>query len=285
MFDSNVVFVTIDCCRFDAAQAAKLPFMRSVGALHCAQTYGTYTLPAHMSYFAGYLPKVVDGEPIDYYSRGAKQLWRLSTARQKPAGKVGLLMEGATIVEGYRRRGYYCLGAGGVRWFRSTLLTSHFDDFRFWGCDDATDVFAPRSPDDFALHHADELAQQLRPHKRWFLFLNAQETHAPYDVGFGHPSETWAALAKAQPLWGGKRCEPANAPDSRDFELLRAAQIRALEAVDERLAYLMDRLPGPKLVVICGDHGEAFGENGLYGHGFPAAEVVHVPLLVGTLAG
>lgn len=57
----------------------------------------------------------------------------------------------------------------------------------------------------------------------------------------------------------------------------------ALEGVDIRLGLLIDRLPKPLLVVICGDQGECFGEDGHWGHGYPHAAVMDVPLLIGVV--
>jgi hypothetical protein len=105
--NANVVLVTIDSCRADTFERASTPFLRSLGPVLKAETYGTFTLPAHMAFLAGYLPKVVNGPVVDYYSRGGRQLWRLAGSRKKAVDKVGLLLEGSTIVEGYRRRGYY----------------------------------------------------------------------------------------------------------------------------------------------------------------------------------
>ncbi|MBI3797541.1 MAG: hypothetical protein HY268_11330 [Deltaproteobacteria bacterium] len=36
----------------------------------------------------------------------------------------------------------------------------------------------------------------------------------------------------------------------------------------------------PTTVVVCSDHGECFGENGLYGHAFYHERVMEVPLLI-----
>ena len=46
---------------------------------------------------------------------------------------------------------------------------------------------------------------------------------------------------------------------------------------------LTNLLPKPILVAVRGDHGEAFGERNRYGHGFPAKEVMEVPLIYGVI--
>ena len=60
-------------------------------------------------------------------------------------------------------------------------------------------------------------------------------------------------------------------------------QVRAAGFLDkmtgELLAYIRRR-GRPATVVICGDHGECFGEQGLYGHAFYHEKVMEVPLLI-----
>jgi hypothetical protein len=68
--------------------------------------------------------------------------------------------------------------------------------------------------------------------------------------------------------------------DSSGFSLLHKAQISALESLDCKINRLLDLIPKPLLLVISGNHGECFGEDGLWGHGFPHPRVMQVPLLI-----
>jgi hypothetical protein len=282
----QIIFITLDCCRFDTTQLADIPFMRSLGEIRRAQSYGTYTLPSHISCFVGYLPNVIEEPLAEYYSRTVLQLWRLKTARVKDPKYIAIPLEGDNIFEGYKKKGYFCLGTGGVRWFRSKLLTQYFDKFFYWGCDDYNDVFAQREKNDFSLLHTDEIICELKKYDKWFLFINSQETHVPYDVGDGIAVELKQILKKANPLWGGKM---KNTDEkyllNNELKLLHNMQIKALEEVDKRIKYLVNSFSGTKLIVICGDHGEAFGENDMYGHGFPNKVVTDVPLLISIVDG
>ena len=286
----NVLFIVADCCRYDTAAEANIPNIRGLGELRRALTFGTYTLPAHASFYAGYIPNVVEPPLEDYYSRQRRQLWRLTGARHREHATVGLMLEGRDIFEGYRRLGFYTLGAGGVRWFRNPALTSVFDHFFFWGNDDRTDVFADREPANFPLEHMEEILQQLSGREKWFLFVNTPETHAPYDGAGPLPAAARSLLDKAKPRWGGKysllpECEIA----ATELASLRQYQVRSLEEIDRRLGRMIRALLSlpparPLLVVFCADHGESFGENMMFGHGFPAEEVMNVPLVIGTVA-
>jgi arylsulfatase A-like enzyme len=116
------------------------------------------------------------------------------------------------------------------------------------------------------------------------LFVNVSETHVPYDFGDAIDPEVKDILDRARLLWGGKRYNEHRvriAPE--EFARLHQAQIQAVEAVDTKIGELLSALTGPVMLVVCGDHGEAFGEDGLYGHGFPHPAVIEVPLIVGFI--
>lgn len=283
--DCNMALITLDSCRFDSLAMASTPWISSLGPVRRAHSFGLYTLPSHMSMFCGYPPNVRELPLQDYYSRERKQLWRLSRGRAKPSSSVEVLLEGATIIEGYRRRGAFTLGVGGVRWFTSPLLTSHFDRFLFWGPDDYASFFRDRRRDEFALEHHREIAEALRPHPRWFLFVNCIETHVPYDTGVEpQPDEVRRIIERAEPIWAGRlsRRFETDVTDA-DLGVLHARQIRACEVIDRRLERLFGDLPRPCVVYICGDHGECFGDGLKWGHGFFDEKVLEVPVVCGVL--
>ncbi len=57
------------------------------------------------------------------------------------------------------------------------------------------------------------------------------------------------------------------------------AQRASLEYVDRELALLFTELKD-YFAVICGDHGDCWGEDGLWGHGFYHPRVMEVPMVV-----
>jgi hypothetical protein len=275
----------VDCCRFDTAGLASTPTLDGLGPLRRAVTSGTFTLPAHMAFFSGYFPNVMDLPHEDYYSREARQLWRLGRAKQKDRDTYHLLLEGDTLWEGFRRAGYYQMGAGGVRWFLTKTLTEGFDDFLFRGPADYSNWFAERGPDDFVLARPDILAERLPAGRPWFLFVNALETHAPYNDGATpFPEEARDVISRGTPIWAGRSGQILHTDLTRaDYQLLHRLQVQALKTVDARLAALFDLLPKPFVALVCADHGECFGEGGRWGHGFPAEPVMTVPMWVGAV--
>ncbi|HVV66500.1 MAG TPA: sulfatase-like hydrolase/transferase [Candidatus Saccharimonadales bacterium] len=281
---TNVLFITLDCCRYDTFEAAHLPHLKSISAGVPAYTHGTYTLPAHMSFFMGYLPVATTSEE-PYLNPAVRQLWRLDSGRPRSLETVGVKLSGATILEGYKRLGFQTIGAGGVRWFRNPTLRSLFDTFLFYGPAEETSVFAPREHDSFALNHQSEILRHILPNQNFFLFINCLETHVPYDTGDKVVSAKYRdIMRRSKSLWGCKA--PANELSQvrpEELRLLHDLQKSALETVDKRIGALLDKLPRPLLLVVTGDHGECFGEDGLWGHGIPRPKVMEVPLIVSIL--
>ena len=285
--EHDVALITLDSLRADVAGEALLPTLAALGPMRRAASYGSFTLPAHAAIFGGFLPNVTEEPQWDYYSRERRQLWRLGRARKQAVARAGLMLQGDDIVTGFRSAGYRTIGAGGVRWFSAGHFPQLFDSFRYWGPDgDSSDKFAERRPGDFALDHLDELVEQVTRAPRAFLFVNAAETHAPYTRGDAPgDAETQRIVRAWSGHWNGAAVVPADARARADMAALRAAQRAAVEAVDGKLARLFAALPRPTLVVVCADHGEAFGEQGWWGHNQPIPEIMTVPLWMGVVPG
>jgi len=112
--EKNVVFVTVDSCRYDVAKEAHIPFIKSIGELRKAYTHGSFTVPAHHSFFIGHLPAVLEEPLKDYYSEAACQLWRIKTGRTLGEKRpCGLLFREQNVITGYRNLGFKVLGVGG----------------------------------------------------------------------------------------------------------------------------------------------------------------------------
>lgn len=64
-------------------------------------------------------------------------------------------------------------------------------------------------------------------------------------------------------------------------ESLWKLQVACVEYLDARMGDLLaffNETGRDVTVVLCGDHGECFGENGLFGHGFYHPKVMEVPM-------
>ncbi len=237
-----------------------------------------------MSFFMGYLPIVQElKEP--YYAPGVRQLWRLRSGRSRKLESVGIMLDGKNILDGYRRLGFHVIGSGGVRWFMNKTLSELFDTFLFFGPDDKTSVFTKRTKKDFSLNHITEILKETQGDDTLFLFINSSETHVPYDFGEGIYSKTVEnIIQKAAPIWGCKKFYlDAVKVTKSELQVLHKAQITALESIDKKIEKLVELLKKPLLLVICGDHGECFGEGMNWGHGYPLSKVLEVPLLIAII--
>ncbi|WP_327696849.1 sulfatase-like hydrolase/transferase [Streptomyces sp. NBC_00459] len=82
-----------------------------------------------------------------------------------------------------------------------------------------------------------------------FLFVNVSATHVPHGHYTGDSVDSWRS------------------------------QAAALAYADEHLGRLVDGLTAKKrwLIIMCADHGDAFGEDGYHGRGIAHPTVLNVP--------
>lgn len=291
MKNKNVVFITLDSCRYDTTQKAKIPTIQSLGQIKKAYTHATYTVPAHTAFFTGHLPAVFEQPLSDYYSEPVSQLWRIKTGKGRDRS-AGIVFDAQNVLEGYRNLGFSIVGAGGVTQFADGSYLRNFfkdDEFMYFGRNLDEEPLQPRNVEEFPLHNLDDIESRIRDKDKWFLFINCPETHYPYDVGNGFPEEVkkyYPDLFKQLNL--RENNNPADIPDTI-YTTLHDMQVKALEYVDERIKKLVDILPKSKdiLIIIAGDHGESFGEifNGKkrWGHLMPTKQVSEVPLLIDVI--
>jgi arylsulfatase A-like enzyme len=289
--ERDVIFVTLDSCRYDIARDSSTPNLDRLGSLVEAETAGTYTLPAHAAFFSGRLPT-----PVGSYYQIAHDrysfIWRSGAARVA-RDAAPIVLDGTTVMDHYRRRGYRVVGAGGVGLFDPTeprnWLPTLFEEFHYFGPSRRTDMVLLRTirnrSDRLALSHSETLAQRCADAERFFLFVNCPSTHFPYTT----PHSTLTAalvplLTKVAELQYTKRGVAAGELTVDDSRVLMDMQRNALEWADERLGVLFTLLEHRRpLVVVCADHGEEFGEGGRFGHGHPHRSVTTVPLWSGVL--
>jgi arylsulfatase A-like enzyme len=75
---------------------------------------------------------------------------------------------------------------------------------------------------------------------------------------------------------GDNPCVPFS--DDNDAQEARRRQVLALEWVDGQLAALLEAF-SESTVILCSDHGDCWGEDGLWEHGISHEKVLEVPLL------
>ena len=258
MNPSSVLMITLDSCRFDTFEAASVPAIRQVATVWKAQAPSHFTFGSHAAMFVGFTPGVTQDQKPFLNPKFAR-LFRLSYAGHEGVAPPGFTVSGDNIVDGFRRAGYATLGTAAMGWFDpatgvSETLRHGFEAFQFVG------PAGVRSQVAWLDQHIEEAAE--RP---VFAFLNVGETHVPYYFE-GAP---WSR--------DDNPCVPFQTVDrSADC---RSRQIACVEYVDRQIEGLLKRFEDATIVV-CADHGDCWGEDGLWEHGVSHEKTLTVPLVI-----
>jgi hypothetical protein len=282
----NVLFVTVDSCRFDVARKATLPFLNKIATLRKAEAPASYTLPSHMSFFIGILPILKDGDKN--YLPGIEQIWR-STSAKKRNKAVAVQFNNKTIIDYYIENNYIVAGAGGVSFFsnsKNNILPNLFPKFLYFEKPKGLPSYmnVPRSIDQFPLGNIEKLVKLLNKKDPFFLFINCPETHVPFDSPDVQVSNEYKKTIKhyyAIDCIKYKKVSSNLRMTQNEREILLSAQRKSLEWIDKRLKLLLDKIPDnnlPTLLLVVSDHGEEFGEGGRYGHAHIHKTITEVPL-------
>jgi membrane-anchored protein YejM (alkaline phosphatase superfamily) len=261
-YTENFVLATFDSCRYDAYEAAQTPVLDSYLRMKQAYSQATYTYASHASMFQGMLPHVFESE--DYYNRFNRQLWRLAHRKAGQEPRVSFPKGSRSIIDGFNRLGYFTCGIAAMAWFKNNwFLRQHWQAFKWTG-------IAGRLQVEWTL-------EQVKKHSNrpFFAFINFGETHSPFRYDIDPGSEGDAAARKSS------RKGARSSEDWTFDEEKWRAQVECLEFLDARIGDLLDgfaALGKDVTLVVCGDHGECFGEEGLYGHGFYHPKVMEVPM-------
>ncbi len=288
--EHNIRLITVDSCRYDTAQKAFTPNIDQVGKLRKAETSGSYTYPAHQSFFLGDLPRILDGSRE--YLPGINQIWRSLGARKLTGNKSILLpFDAKNIIEYYQQIGHNVQGFGGVGFFNThnpnNTLPSLFDNFMFFGgaANLAPSEKMPRSPESLPFGNIDTILERTQ-REPYFLFVNSPTTHIPYDIPTTNVDDEYKDLIIRTFDEHGKKKKYSQETlpfTTEEILYLKMLQVAALEWVDQQIGELFSQLPlsYPTITIICGDHGEEFGDNGRFGHAHPDETVMTVPVWSG----
>ena len=122
-------------------------------------------------------------------------------------------------------------------------------------------------------------------------FVHLNDAHWPYS-----PTAPFHKAATERPTWrlAWNRAytqqkmfdedNPSSPAESKKMDIMKDLYLGAVRQVDYHLETLFTSIPEKVLrntiVVIFGDHGDAFGEKGEVGHNVPTPEVTHVPMIL-----
>ncbi len=245
----DLVWITLDTLRYDAAQqlfeSGRLPglarFLPPDG-WELRHSPGSFTFAAHQAFFAGFLP--TPARPGRH-----PRPFAVAFAGSETSTRTTCVFDTPDIVSGLAGRGYHTVCIGGVGFFNKTsplgqVLPAMFAESHW------EPGFAPtqaRSADRQVRRALQCLQAQTG---RTFLFLNISAIHAP-----------------------NRHYLPGLSEDTLQ------SHMAAMAYVDQALTPLFDALAkrGGAWVMICADHGTAYGEDGYYGHRLAHPVVWNVP--------
>ncbi|MGC9539904.1 STM4013/SEN3800 family hydrolase [Streptomyces sp. UG1] len=246
---TSILFVTLDSLRYDVARTAFdegfTPSLKSLlpeGGWERRHTPGSFTLPAHMAFFSGFLPKVPQ-------PKQPPRLWECRPPAFKTVPMETFVFDAPNLLKGLGQHAYRTVCVGGVTYFSretplGSVLPALFDEdhWRPEFCSPETD--STRHQVDQAI----ELAERYggRP---LYLFVNVSATHVPHGHYIGESRDTLAS------------------------------QRAALSYADSHLGRLITTLTAKRrwLIIMCADHGDAFGDDGFHGRGIAHPAVMNVP--------
>lgn len=254
----SVLFITLDSCRLDTFIAADAPALKAVAPVHEAQAPSHFTYGSHAAMFIGFTPGVA-GVAARFLNPKFARLFRLSRAGFAGHAEPGFEIEGRDIIHGFRNAGYRTVGTAAMGWFdpaspASGTLIDGFDDF-FFVAGAGVGRQVAWAQDMLSRHASRDV----------LLFVNVGETHVPYHFE-GAP---WDAADNP--------CVPFQAVDRR--AACRERQRACCEHADRALAPLLARFRHATTVV-CADHGDCWGEDGLWEHGISHPMTLTVPLIM-----
>jgi arylsulfatase A-like enzyme len=274
----NLVLITYDSCRFDSAQAAHAPNLARLGQIEARYSYASWTAPSHFTFLMGLVPH--RSPPHVYASEVYKQDFRRWSDRLDISDlHFETFLPQLSLPGMLKRHGYRTVARVSMPVLNPfTVLNNAFDDYRLMP-----------NHNDFKGMIADIQFSRDQPS---FHFLNLGETHYPYmleDSALPHISGLHGVaktLARGEDAGGhvaGAQEMDIDAFFSGDvMRGLHAQQIRCVEYLDGLLGALYDKAPADTWFMIMGDHGEAFGEGGYFGHGPVMHEkVFQVPFVEG----
>jgi hypothetical protein len=251
LFRKDFLFITLDSLRYDVAieamEAGETPnFKALVGQWERREASATYTLPSHISMFSGMMPRPPKNDNKALAKEG--RMFALSTSWERYKGRnIRYFFEDvANVPKGFESKGYHTIGVGGVGWFSTEVKASSFWQGQYFQHYLYKPSYGEDNPQAFGEQIAD-LRDKLEGlgRDRKFVFVNVSSTHRPYSNG--------------------------------DGSISTKSQRRCLAYVDSQLPNLL-RLFSPGTVgVVCADHGDCMGEDGLWGHNFAHEQVLTVP--------
>lgn len=249
--DFNVLTIVLDSLRYDSFVKADTPAIDEHFEVEEASALATFTYPAHTAMFQGFFPTTNGKRPL--YNRFQKSLfrWFYKTKRSCIVELKGI----RSIPHTLKTQGVRTGCVGGVGWFnRASPLKNGFENF------------------DYKPNVIEGTSIIMR-------YLNQEPFYGCFNIGTTHRPYNCPDIPDDLKDVSGPKS--GNNYESEYDASLHERQIICASYVDKQLRTIFHWLKGLNkrtVVCFCADHGECFGEDGCYGHGFYHPNVMSVPL-------
>ncbi|HUH92372.1 MAG TPA: hypothetical protein VL742_04405 [Casimicrobiaceae bacterium] len=254
----SILFITLDSCRYDAFVEARAPNLKSISTLHRAQSPSHFTYGSHAAFFMGFTPGDFSRrEP--YVNPKYGKIFRMEGGGHPGAAPPLVTLRGRNVIDGLNNLGYRTIGTGAVNWFNPAKPTG-----RVLSADFGAFAFGPGPSLRKQVAWIESMLAQLGAGTPVFVFLNIGETHVPYY----HEGAPWDPSYNPAMAFG----------EGNDATEARRRQVACVEWCDKVLEPLLARFANDT-VIACADHGDCWGEDGLWEHGVSHAKTLEVPLL------
>nr|WP_198679587.1 MULTISPECIES: STM4013/SEN3800 family hydrolase [Thermomonospora] len=237
----DLLLVTLDTLRYDVAERlleeGRTPNLAAVlpgGRWERRHAPGSFTYASHAAMLAGFWPTPVSPGPHP-------RPFAATFPGSETTAEGTWVFDAPDLPTGLARAGYHTVCIGGVGFFNKltplgSVLPGLFAESHW---EPAFGVTDPASLE-HQIDRAAEVVARQPPDRRLFLLVNVSALHQP----------NWFHLP-------GATREHGDTPESH---------AAALEYVDRHIGRLLDLMRRPCFVVVCSDHGTAYGEDGHTGH-------------------
>ncbi|MFC9972888.1 STM4013/SEN3800 family hydrolase [Spirillospora sp. NPDC127200] len=245
----DVLLVTLDTLRYDVAAeqaaAGATPTLAGLlpgGRWERRHTPGSFTYAAHAAMLAGFLPTPATPGPHP-------RLFAAAFPGSETTAEGTWRFDAADLPTGLARAGYHTVCVGGVGFFNNktalgSALPSLFAESHWEPEFGVTDPACL----EHQISRIEQVVGRQPADRRLFLLLNVAALHQPNHFY----------------LDGATGDSPAS-------------HAAALRYVDRHLGRLFALLRRPTFVIVCSDHGTAYGEDGHVGHRIGHETVWTVP--------
>jgi hypothetical protein len=250
----DLLFIVLDSLRydvaFDALQQGLTPNLFNIlpNGWEERHSPGNFTYSAHQAFFAGFLPTPIKA---GLHPR----LFAVRFSGSETTNEQTCVFDSPDIVKGLFQKGYHTICIGGVGFFNKqtplgNVLPGLFAESHWDKSLGVTEINSTENQINLAVKRLIEIPKN----KRVFLFVNISAIHQPNYFYLDNKNNT----SKTDSL---------------------KSHLAALKYVDSKLPLLFQTVQkrATTLVIICSDHGTAYGEDGYFGHRISHKVVFTVP--------